>query len=122
MPMSDDIEKLMYDQFSEYIKSIPRIATGIETLHQALNQTNKHLDVLTMSIGSMDSRLQAHTLEDIRIQTSIDTRLAAVEDFKALGHNVRPQYYAVLVAIFGIIISVGTAIATIVVPLLSKKP
>ena len=122
MPMSDDIEKLMYDQFSEYIKSIPRIATGIETLHQALNQTNKHLDTVSASIGSMDSKLQAHALDDIRIQTSIGTRLDTMEEFKALGHNGRPQYYAVLVAIFGIIISVGTAIATIVVPLLSKKP
>ncbi len=120
--MPDEYQKLAYEQLSEYIKSIPKIVISVESLNKTCVDTNAKIGEISFSIANIDESLKEHQLDDIKIQTEIKIRLDNMEKDAIRGRSLRPQYYDVIVAIVGVIISLVTALVTTVVPILGKKP
>ncbi len=121
--MSEDLQRIAYEQFSDYIKSIPHILSGIDNVNYNISQVNSRLDKLNGSVRSVTVELQEHIVEDTRVQTQLEGKIDHMIHDKSSGTSLRPQYYAIGVALIGIIISFITATATVIVPLMNKvKP
>lgn len=121
--MSEDLQRIAYEQFSDYIKSIPHILSGIDNVNYNITQVNTRLDKLNGSVKTVAVELQEHVVEDTRVQTQLEGKIDYIIHDKSSGTSLRPQYYAVIVAVLGIIISFITATATVIVPLMQKvKP